>query len=71
MHECDTISIMQNTSFTWQLCVQSAPESPRFFIIAIQTDRGHDQTKNPASFDDCKVRNMHVVLNSNRYPAGD
>ena len=71
MRQCDTITITQSTSFTWRLSVRSAPERPRFIIIALQTDRGHDQKKDPAAFDHCSVKNMHVVLNSDRYPTND
>ena len=71
MRQCDTITITQSTSFTWRLSLRSAPERPRFIMIALQTDRGHDQKKNPAVFDHCSVKNMHVVLNSDRYPADD
>ena len=71
MRQCDTITVTPSTSFTWRLSVRSAPERPRFIIIGLQTARGDDQKKNPAAFDNCNVKNMHVVLNSDRYPADD
>ena len=71
MRQCDTITVTPSTSFTWRLSVRSASERPRFIIIGLQTARGHDQTKNPAAFDHCNVKNMHVVFNSDRYPADD
>ena len=71
MRQCDTVTVTQSTHFTWRLSVRSAPERPRFVIIALQTNRDGDQLKNPAIFDHCNVKNMHVVLNSDRYPVDD
>jgi len=68
MRQCDTIGVTQTTSFTWRLSVRSAPERPRWIFIALQTDKSHDQAKNPAIFDHCNVTDMHVILNSDRYP---
>ena len=71
MRQCDTISLNESTNFTWRLSVRSAPERPRFILIGLQTTKGDDQTKNPALFDHCNVKNMCVVLNSDRYPVDD
>ena len=71
MRQCDTITVSESTSFTWRLSVRSAPERPRHVIIALQTDKGNDQEKNAAIFDHCGVKNMHVILNSDRYPTDD
>ncbi len=71
MRQCDTVTVTKSTSFTWRLSLRSAPERPRFVIIAFQTDKESNQLKNPAIFDNCNVKNMHVVLNSDRYPVDD
>ena len=71
MRQCDTITVPRSSSFTWRLSVRSAPERPRYIFIALQTDKARNQEKNPAVFDHCKVKNMHVVLNSDSYPAND
>jgi len=71
MRQCDTIALAQSSSFTWRLSVRSAPERPRFVLIALQTEKTNDQQKNPALFDHCNVKNMHVILNSDRYPVDD
>ncbi len=71
MRQCDTISLAQSSSFTWRLSVRSAPERPRFVLIALQTDKTNNQEENPALFNHCNVKNMHVILNSDRYPVDD
>ena len=49
--QCDTISVPQTTNFSWRLAVKSSSESPRWIIIAFQTDRTSDQDKNASVFD--------------------
>ena len=71
MRQCDTISLPQSSSFTWRLSVRSAPERPRFVLIGLQTGKYGNQEQNAALFDHCNVKNMHVVLNSDRYPVED
>ncbi len=71
MRQCDTISLPQSSSFTWRLSVRSAPERPRFVLIGLQTGKYGNQEQNAALFDHCNVKNMHVVLNSDRYPVDD
>lgn len=71
MHQCDTISVPQTRSFDWRLAVKSSPEKPRYIIIAFQTENKSNQVKNPAIFDNLNLRNIHVNLNSRRYPEVD
>ena len=71
MIQCTNISVPQNTSFSWRLSVKSSPEVPRFIIVGFQTERNNDQTKNNTLFDNLSVKNIYVMLNSNRYPALD
>ncbi len=71
MRQCDTISVPQSTSFSWRLSVKSSPEKPRWIILGFQTNKGGDQTQNPAIFDHCNLNNAYVMLNSTRYPAVD
>ena len=71
MRQCDTISIPETSSYLWRLGVRSAPEKPRYILIGIQSGKAASQTQNPALFDHCQVSNMHVILNSTRYPAID
>ena len=46
------LSVTESTSFTWRLSVKTAPEKPRYIIVAFQTAKGGDQTKNPCNFYD-------------------
>ena len=71
MIQCTSISIPQTNSFSWRLSVKSSPEVPRFIIIGFQTERNNDQEKNNAQFDNLKIKNIYVMLNSNRYPTLD
>ena len=68
MIQCDNASIPQSTSFSWRLSIKSSPEVPRFIIVGFQTDKSGEQELNPSIFDNVGVRNIYVMLNSNKYP---
>ena len=61
----------ESTSFTWRLSVKTAPEKLIFIIVAFQTAKDEDQTKNRSTFDHVNLKNAYVTLNSDRYPAVD
>ena len=67
MRQCVT----ESDNFTWRLSTRSSPERPRWVIVAFQTDKSNDQEANPAIFDHCRLNNIYVTLNSQRYPAVD
>ena len=71
MIQCTNISVPQATSFSWRLSVKSSPEVPRFIIVGFQTERNNDQEKNNTTFNNLNIKNIYVMLNSNRYPALD
>ena len=71
MIQCDTASIPQATSFSWRLSVKSSPEVPRFIIVGFQTNKINNQEANPSIFDNVRVSNIYVMLNSIRYPTAD
>ena len=71
MIQCTSISVPQQNSFSWRLSVKSSPEVPRFIIIGFQEEKNNDQEKNNSQFDNLNVKNIYVMLNSNRYPALD
>ena len=72
MLQCDNLPVPPGvSSFTWRLGVKSSPDIPRFIIVGFQTEKNDDQTKNPAIFDHCEVRNIYVTLNAKRYPDTD
>ena len=61
--QCDMLSVPESTSFTWRLSVKTAPEKPRLIIVAFQTAKDGDQTKNPSTFDHVNLKNAYVTLN--------
>ena len=72
MLQCDNLPVPPGVgTFTWRLGVKSSPDIPRFIIVGFQTEKHNDQTKNPAIFDHCDVRNIYVTLNAKRYPDTD
>ena len=72
MLQCDNLPVPPGVgTFTWRLGVKSSPDIPRFIIVGFQTEKNNDQTKNPAIFDNCEVRNIYVTLNAKRYPDTD
>ena len=72
MLQCDNLPVPAGVgTFTWRLGVKSSPDIPRFIIVGFQTGKHNDQTRNPAIFDHCQVRNIYVTLNAKRYPDTD
>ena len=72
MLQCDNLPVPPGVgTFTWRLGVKSSPDIPRFIIVGFQTEKHNDQTKKPAIFDHCNVRNIYVTLNAKRYPDTD
>ena len=72
MIQCDSASIPNTTDFSWRLSVKSSPEIPRFIIVGFQNaDKSGNQTTNPAIFNNMRVNNIYVMLNSVRYPTAD
>ena len=50
MRQCDMLSVPESTSFTSRLSVKTAPKKLRFIIVAFQTAKDSDKTKNPSTF---------------------
>ena len=46
----------ESTSSTWRLRVKTAPKKPRYIIVAFQTAKDGDQTKNPSTFDHVNLK---------------
>ena len=67
MRQCDSIAVPLSTQFTWQLAAKEGSEKPRWF----QTVRSNNQEHNAAVFDHCRLKNIHITLNAERYPAVD
>ena len=71
MIQCDSATVLRATSFSWRLSVKSSPEVPRFIIVGFQTDKSGNQLTNPSIFNNVRVSNIYVMLNSMRYPTTD
>ena len=71
MRQCDEINVQQATTFNWRLSIRTSPEKPRFIVVGFQTDKNGSQTTNPSTFDNLDVKNMYIMLNSERYPTID
>ena len=71
MIQCDSIPVVQTINFTKRLNVKSAPEKPRWIIVAFHTDKSGNQEHNLGVFDHCTLTNMFVMLNSRHYPKID
>ena len=71
MIQCTNISVPQQISFSWRLSVKSSPEVPRFIITGFQTGKKDNQEQNNTTFNNLNIKNIYVMLNSNRYPTLD
>ena len=71
MIQCNSASIPRALTFSWRLSVKSSPEVPRFILVGFQTNTIRNQKQNPSIFDNVKVSNIYVMLNSTRYPTTD
>ena len=56
--QCDMLSVPESTGFTWRLSVKTAPKKPRFIIVAFQTAKDGDRTKNPSTVDHVNLKKM-------------
>ena len=71
MIQCAIANLTETTFFQWRLSAKSAPEVPRFIVIAFQTAKTNNQEQNPAIFDHINVSKISVSLNSVKYPKTD
>ena len=55
----------------WTVKTSNQLEKPRFVILAFQTNRKGQRTKNTSQFDHCNVSNVKLFLNSQYYPYGN
>ena len=55
----------------WRFSVKSSPEVPRFIIVGFQTNKSGEQFRNPSIFNNVRVSNIYVMLNSISYPTAD
>ena len=53
---------------SWTIKTSSQVEKPRYVILAFQTDRKNNLTKDMSIFDSCSITDFKLYLNSNYYP---
>ncbi|XP_034934686.1 uncharacterized protein [Chelonus insularis] len=61
----------RTTKNVWMVKTSTQLEKPRYVILAFQTARKNDATKNSSQFDHCNLRNVKLFLNSQCYPYGN
>lgn len=64
--QCVSAAIPETTEHTWKLGVPT--KTPRWILVAFQTDRRDNQLRNPALFDHVQVRNIYADINGRFYP---
>lgn len=52
----------------WTVKTSNQMEKPRYIILGFQTDRDNNLKKDPSEFDNVKLKNMKVYLNSICFP---
>lgn len=65
---CESVGVQMNKSFYWNLGSQSISESPRWVVVAFQSDKDNNQDTNPAWFDNMDAVNVQVEINGKTYP---
>ncbi|KYM97799.1 PREDICTED: uncharacterized protein LOC108778131 [Cyphomyrmex costatus] len=62
--------LQATTKHSWAIKTASQLEKPRYVIFALQTDR-KKMSEDTSQFDDCKLPNVKLYLNSECYPYDD
>ncbi|XP_075233785.1 uncharacterized protein LOC142331647 [Lycorma delicatula] len=65
LHE--NTAVPQTNSFIWNVTTLSQIDKPRYVIVGFQTDRKDKAVKDASEFDSCNVKNICVMINSNKY----
>jgi len=63
--------LQSTTKHSWAVKTATQLEKPRYVIFALQTGRKNIMSKESAIFDDCKLTNVKLYLNSEYYPYDD
>jgi len=65
-------SLLQTTiKHSWAIKTATQLEKPRYIIFAMQTGRKNVISEDVSQFDDCKLTNAKLYLNSECYPYDD
>ncbi|XP_076548225.1 uncharacterized protein LOC143306063 [Osmia lignaria lignaria] len=60
--------LQATTKHTWSIKAATQLEKPRYVIFALQTDKKNRLNRHITKFDDCKLTNFRLYLNSDSYP---
>ena len=63
--------LQSTTKHSWAIKTATQLEKPRYVIFAMQTDRKNIMSEDVSRFDDCKLTNAKLYLNSECYPYDD
>lgn len=63
--------LLETTRHNWPIKTSTKVETPRHVLVAFQSNKRGDLKKDMSKFDHCKLRNINVFLNSERYPYND
>lgn len=63
--------LQSTTKHSWAIKTASQLEKPRYVIFALQTGRKNVMLEDVSRFDDCKLSNVKLYLNSECYPYDD
>lgn len=60
--------VQETTKHTWAVTTMNRTSTPRYVILAFQTNREGDLEADTSRFDHCSFQNIRVYLNNERYP---
>ncbi|CAH0387985.1 unnamed protein product [Bemisia tabaci] len=60
--------LTENKKDSWTILTTTALKRPKFVIVALQTGRRNDVTKDASVFDHCSITDMRCFLNAQCYP---
>ncbi|KAL6416958.1 hypothetical protein ACFW04_014752 [Cataglyphis niger] len=63
--------LQSTTKHSWAVKAATQLEKPRYVIFALQSGRKNVLPQDPSIFDDCKLTNVKLYLNSDFYPYDD
>jgi len=59
------------TKHSWSIKTATQLEKPQYVIFVLQVGRKNIMSENTSRFDHCKLNNVKLYLNSERYPYDD
>lgn len=71
LHELPSLTSGGTTKEIWSVKTCTNVESPRYIIVAFQTNRKDQQSQDVTLFDNINISNIRLTLNSEYYPYED